>query len=76
MHFQCWSLAASIGGAATGPEVQVNQSCGLNTESHEHVVLKACLPLWDASFSFCHSDMLEFTGIICSRAQVTKLKKQ
>ena len=40
MHVQRQS---SIGRAATVPEVQVNQSCGLNTEPHEHVVLKACL---------------------------------
>ena len=27
--------------------------------------------LWDVSFYFRHSDMLEFTGIICSLTQVT-----
>lgn len=42
MLFQCKSLAALIGGSATIPEVQVNQSFSLSTE-HEHVVLKACL---------------------------------
>lgn len=39
----CDALAALICGAVTVPEVQVNQSRGLNTEPHEHVVLKACL---------------------------------
>lgn len=43
MHLQCWSLSPLIGGGATVPEVQVNQSCSLNTEPHEHVVLQACL---------------------------------
>lgn len=43
MHLQCWSLAALIGWAATVPEVQVNQSCSLSTEQHEHAALKARL---------------------------------
>ena len=81
LHLQCWSQTALICGAVMVPEVQVNQSSGLNTEPHEHVVLKTCLlaiPSSGMSCYFCHTDMLEFSGIICCLAQVTNLggKKQ